>query len=230
MKKISAIIFCLFFLTTAVYAKDTIEDQFKKSFPSNAFESITPTVIDGIYEVYAGNQLYYYMPKDDILIYGSLVSKNGINITRESFLEKMSARMAKLPLEGALKIGSGKTRVVEFIDVNCYYCRESHKFFSKRKDTTSYVFFFPLSKDSHDKIKHILCSKDPVKTYGDVMSGKLDNAADLRICPDAKVEETIRSHVQLATDVGLQGTPLFYIKGRVIDGFDLPEIEKLLNP
>ena len=35
--------------------------------------------------------------------------------------------------------------------------------------------------------------------------------------------------MQLASQVGLRGTPLFYIKGQVVDGFDLPAIEKLLK-
>lgn len=80
----------------------------QKSFPKNKFESIVPTSIKGIYEVYSGNQLYYYMPKDEIVLYGTLVSKSGVNITRDSLLKKMAQKMEKLPLENALKIGNGK--------------------------------------------------------------------------------------------------------------------------
>lgn len=206
-----------------------VEEQFKKSFPKNNFESITPTAIKGVYEVYAGNQLYYYMPKEDVVLYGALITKNGINITRESYLKKMAQKMAKVPLDSALKIGSGKTTVVEFIDPNCHFCRESYKFFAQRKDVTIYAFFFPLSKDSADKIKHILCSKDVVKTYDDVMNGKLDNNIKLSDCTDKKVEETVKTHMQLASQVGIKGTPLFYIKGQVVDGFDIPAIEKILK-
>ena len=57
-----------------------VEDQFKKSFPKNNFESITSTDVKGVYEVYTGNQIYYYMPKDDVILYGSLINKGGINI------------------------------------------------------------------------------------------------------------------------------------------------------
>lgn len=206
-----------------------VQEQFKKSFPKNNFESITPTAIKGVYEVYAGNQLYYYMPKEDVILYGTLITNNGVNITRESYLKKMAQKMAKLPLDSALKIGNGKTPVVEFIDPNCHFCRESYKFFAQRKDVTIYAFFFPLSKESADKIKHILCSKDTLKTYDDVLNGKLDNNAKLTVCTDKKVEETVKMHMQLASQVGIKGTPLFYINGQVVDGFDLPAIEKLLK-
>ena len=205
-----------------------VEEQFKKSFPKNNFESITSTDVKGVYEVYTGNQLYYYMPKDDVILYGNLVNKGGVNITRESFLKKMALKMAKLPLDSALKIGNGKTTVVEFIDPNCHFCRESHKFFAQYKDLTIYAFLFPLSKESADKVKHILCSKDAAKAYDDALSGRLDNAK-LTACTDKKVDETAKTHMQLATQVGLRGTPMFYIKGQIVDGFDKPVLEKLLK-
>ena len=240
MKKLTAaILLILFLFPVHVFAKHasvsaknetvSVEEQFKQSFPKNNFESITPTNVKGIYEIYTGNQLYYYMPKEEIILYGSLVSKNGVNITRESYMKKTALKMAKLPLDSALKVGSGKTAIVEFMDPNCYHCRQAFKFFSQRQDVTVYVFFFPLSKESGDKIKHILCSKDAVKTFEDVMNGKFDNNAQLTACTDKKVDETVKTHMQLASQVGVRGTPLFYIKGQVIDGFDAAAVEKLLK-
>jgi thiol:disulfide interchange protein DsbC len=234
VKKLTATILCILFLfPTFVFAKKVIPvvspiEKFKKSFPKNNFESITPTAINGVYEVYTGNQIYYYMPKDDVIIYGPLISKDGVNITRESSLKKMAQKMASLPLDSALKIGNGKTTVVEFIDPNCHFCRESYKFFTQHKDVTIYAFFFPLSKESADKTKYILCSKDVAKTYDDALSGKLDNT-QLAACTDKKVDETVKAHMKFASQIGLRGTPLFYIKGQVVDGFDPPVIEKLLK-
>jgi thiol:disulfide interchange protein DsbC len=231
VKKLTATIFCVLFLfSSCVFAKDLpVAEKFKKSFPKNNFESITPTAIKGIYEVYTGNQIYYYMPKEDVIVYGPLISKDGVNITRESSLKKIAQKMANLPLDSSLKIGNGKTIVVEFMDPNCYHCRQAYKFFSQRQDVTLNIFFFPLSKESGDKIKHILCSKDVLKTYEDVMNGRLDNKAPLNICTDKKVDETVKTHMRLASQIGIGGTPLFYIKGQVVDGFDPPVIEKLLK-
>jgi thiol:disulfide interchange protein DsbC len=236
VKKLIAIaLFILFLFPAFVFAKDVtvkdgpITEKFKKDFPKNNFESITPTEVKGVYEIYTGNQIYYYMPKDDVVLYGNLVSKSGVSITRESYLKKMAQKMASLPLDSALKIGNGKTAVVEFMDPNCYHCRQAYKFFSQRKDVTMNIFFFPLSKESGDKIKQILCSKDVLKTYDDVMNGKLDNSAQPPACTDKKVDETVKTHMQFASQVGVRGTPLFYIKGQVVDGFDEPVIDKLLK-
>jgi thiol:disulfide interchange protein DsbC len=205
------------------------EEMFKKSFPEKQFESITATPIKGIYEVYTGNQLYYFMPESKVLIYGNIVSKDGRSLTRESFNKKVAGKMAQLPLENALKIGNGKKVVVEFMDPDCHFCREAFKFLSQREDVTVYIFFYPLSQVSEKKIRYILCAADQVKAYYEVMSGKHDNNSKLNVCPDKKVDETLKLYKELAANIGLRSTPFFYIKGQVIDGFDVPVLEKLLK-
>ena len=100
MKKLTATILCVLFLfPTCVFAKKVTPsvspiEKFKEDlfFPKNNFESITPTAIKGVYEVYTGNQIYYYMPKDNVIFYGPLISKDGVNITRESSLKKMAQK------------------------------------------------------------------------------------------------------------------------------------------
>ena len=233
MKK-SAIVFLsvLFFPPVSLWAQNySPEEMFKTSFPKNNFESINPTKINGVYEVYTGNQIYYYMPEADVIFVGSIINKDGTNLTRDSNVSKIAKKMATLPLDDALKIGNGKTTVVEFVDPNCYHCRQSFNFFSKRKDVTIYAFFFPLSQDSDRKIRHILCAndKDKVKTYEDVMLGKLDKSASLKICTDKKVDETVNTHRRLASQTGINATPLFYIKGQVVDGFEATIIENILK-
>ena len=205
------------------------EEMFKKSFPQNKFESITPTKIKGVYEVYTGNQVYYYMPKEEVILAGSIITKDGINLTRESNVNKIAKKMATLSLDDAFKMGNGKTTVVEFMDPDCSHCREAYNYFSKRKDVTLYVFFCPLFQDSVKKIRHILCGKDQLKTYEKYMSGKIDKNARLNTCTDKKVDETIKTHMRIASQVGIRGTPLFYIKGQVVDGFEAAAIEKLLK-
>jgi thiol:disulfide interchange protein DsbC len=224
------IIFSLLILPACVAAKSpSPEEMFKKSFPDRSFESITPTSIAGVYEVYTGNQLFYFAPKANVLIYGNVVTPEGISLTRESYLKKIASKMARLPLDSALKIGEGKNIIIEFLDPDCFHCRESYKFFSHRKDVTIYVFFYPLSPLSEKKIQHILCSANQLKTLHEAMTGKFDNNAQLNVCTDAKVEEIIKTHKKLAAQIGIRSTPFFYLKGRAIDGFEAPVMEQLLK-
>jgi thiol:disulfide interchange protein DsbC len=205
------------------------EEMFKKSFPNRNFETISPTAIKGIYEVYTGNQLFYYAPDSDLIIYGNIITKEGHSLTKDSFLKKLSVKMSQLPLDGALKIGNGKNVVVEFIDPDCFHCRESYKFFSQRKDVTIYAFFYPLSQASEKKIRHILCAKDQLKAYEEAMSGKLDNNAKLNVCNDKKAEDSLKLYKKLAAQMGITSTPFFYIKGQAIAGFEVPVFEQLFK-
>jgi thiol:disulfide interchange protein DsbC len=231
VKRLSVIMLLMLLILPACTAakNSSTESKFKESFPDRSYKSITPTSIKGIYEVYTGNQLYYYAPDTDQLIYGSIISKEGVNLTRESYLKKMAPKMAELPLDGALKIGNGKNVVVEFLDPDCFHCRESYKFFSQRKDVTVYAFFYPLSQVSEKKIRYILCSADKIKTYEEAMTGKLDNNAQLAACSDPKAEEVFKTHKRLAAQIGIRSTPFFYLKGQVADGFDAAVMEKLLK-
>ncbi len=231
MKRSSILIFFfLLILPACVAAKNSSpEEMFKRSFPDRSFESITPTSIAGVYEVYTGNQLFYFAPKANVLIYGNMVTPEGISLTRESYLKKIASKMVQLPLDSALKIGEGKKVIVEFLDPDCFHCRESYKFFSHRKDVTIYVFFYPLSPLSEKKIQYILCAANRIKTYEEVMTGKFDNNAQLNVCTDAKVEEILKTHKKLAAQIGIRSTPFFYFKGRAIDGFEGPVFEQLLK-
>jgi len=206
------------------------EEQFKKSFSKHTYETFTETSIKGVYEVYNGRQVYYYLQEGDVIFLGNIISKDGKNLTQESNAKRMATKLTNLPLDKALKIGSGKTTVVEFIDPNCHYCRLSFNFFTGRmKDITLYVFFFPLSQDSENKIRHILCAQDKAKMYNDVLGGKLDGSDKLNLCSDKDAENMMKSHQELSAKIGIRGTPLFYIKGQVVPGFDQPAIEKLLK-
>ena len=209
MKKILLFLLCIYFIFPPLVGAEnpSPEEAFKKSFPNNTFESISPTSIKGVYEVYTGNQIYYFLPEAEVIIHGSIISKEGVNITRQSNLKKMALKMAALPWESAFKIGNGKTIVVEFTDPNCPYCRQAFHFFSQRKDVTIYVFLIPLSQDAERKIRHILCSKDKSKAYENVMTGKLDNNAPLNICNDKKVDELMITQKRLASQTGVRATP-----------------------
>ncbi len=232
MKKLMLAVIMVLFLFPGCSSAQKLspEEQFKKSFPQHNYETFAKTPIKGIYEIYDGGQIIYYLPEGDFILAGNIYSKDRKNLTQESNAKKMVAKLANLPLDKALKIGNGKTSIVEFIDPNCHYCRLSFNFLKERiKDVTLHIFFHPLSEDSAKKIRHILCSKDKAQTYNDVLGGKLDANAQLNLCSDKAAEDMMKAHEEAAAKIGVRGTPLFYIKGQVIPGFDQPAIEKLLK-
>lgn len=224
--------FCtaLTILTGATLRAATPEESFRKSYPNIRMESITPTAVSGLYEVVAGGRIAYYAPGPEYLITGSIMTKDGKNLTEERAAELMAGKMKDIPLDKALKIGSGPHTVIEITDPDCTYCRRASAFFSKRSDVTRHVFFFPLSihKDAPAKVRHILCAEDRIKAYEEAMAGKLDNMK-FTPCQNATVEEVMTAHKKIGEKIGVAGTPLFLIDGQVVSGANIPRMEKILG-
>jgi thiol:disulfide interchange protein DsbC len=230
IKILFAIMFVLLLFANAAVAGSP-EEAFKKSFPQIQAERLSETAIKGVYEVIVGNEVAYYAPEADLLILGQLITKDGKNLTQEKIIEIIAAKAKNLPLEAAIKIGKGPQRVIEVTDPDCPYCRKASAFFSARTDVTRYIFFYPLPihKDAEAKALFVLCAKDQGKAYEEAMTGKLDDMK-FKPCKNAKAEETLKKHKDVATRLGLTGTPFFMIGDRPVIGANLQLIENLLTP
>jgi len=220
--------------TTLAFAV-TPEESLKKNFPNIPIDSITPSKVPGLYEVVAGQQIFYYAPDAECIVGGPIVTKEGKNLTKEKQQELEQKRIAQkvkdIPLDKAVKIGKGKNQVIEITDPDCPYCRKAAEFFAGRKDVTKYVFLYPLDmhKQAEEKVRYILCAKDKAKAYEQAMTGKLDDMK-FKVCKDAHVDTLLKAHKEVASQLGVTGTPFFIINGQPVVGADIPMIEKLLGP
>jgi thiol:disulfide interchange protein DsbC len=178
-KTILSVFFVLLFVSVICgnLRAETIEETLKKTFAGVTFDSVRPTDIKGLYEVIKAYEIIYFVPDPDYLIVGEIVSKDGWSVTELRKSELVAESAKKLPLDKAIKIGSGKNTIIEFTDPDCAHCRTASSLLGQKKDITRYVFFFPLpsQQDAENKIKYILCAADRVKAYEDAMKGKLDD-------------------------------------------------------
>jgi len=232
MKKISLLIFTVLYLmaSAGVALAETPEESFKKSFPGIHADSVSPTAVQGLYEVTVGSQVVYYAPGPEYLIYGPMVTSGGKNLTEERTTEIIGKKLRTVPLDKAIRIGTGPHQVIEVTDPDCTFCRKASAYLSGRKDITRYVFLMPLPmhKDAAAKALHILCMKDKARAYEEAMSGKMD---DMKFapCKSAAAEELLQEHRKIAGQAGITGTPVFLIDGQVVVGADIPRMEKLLK-
>lgn len=228
-------------ICTLLYAPAALavspQDSLKNNFPLIAVDSVAPSNIPGLYEVTAGPQIFYYSPEAECIVGGPIVMKGGRNLTEERLealeqkrLSAMAMKLKELPLDKALKIGSGENTVIEITNPDCSYCRRAAQFFHGRTDVTQHIFFFPLAmyKNAESKIRHILCAKDKAKAYRDAMDGKLDDMK-FEACNDGDVDTLVKVHSEATIKFGVTGTPLFFINGRPVMGANIPLIEKLLG-
>jgi thiol:disulfide interchange protein DsbC len=134
-----------------------------------------------------------------------------------------------LDLDKAIKIGTGKTMVIEFTDPECPFCRKAEAYFQGRQDVTRYIFLLPLTRHpaSKGKAQYILSAKDKAKAYLEVAAGKFDQSNLAQITPEGiKLQ---KQHMEIAKANKMTNTPTFMIYGRIIEGFDLKRLAPLLK-
>ncbi|GAW65613.1 protein-disulfide isomerase [Geoanaerobacter pelophilus] len=211
------------------------ENAFRSAFPQVPFDNITPSEINGVYEVISGPNIFYYYPEKDLIITGEIVGKDLKSRTaerREVLSSQMAAKAAEavkdLPLDKAVKVGDGKKKVIEFTDPDCPYCRKASEYFTKRSDVTRYVFFAPLAHPAAiKKIEYILSAENKAEAYDAMMMG--EEIPPLAKPASEEVKKLAQEHLALARKVGIQGTPTFFVKGEQVIGADTKKLDELLK-
>lgn len=213
----------------------TPEESLKKDFPMFKAKKISQTNLKGLYEVILDDDVLYYIPETHNVIFGDMFTKEKRNLTQEkrselraAYLDVIKQKQKEIPLEKAVKIGSGPHTVIEFSSPDCGYCRKSSAYMKTRTDLTRYIFFIALAPSTEAKIKYILCAKDRAKAYEEAMTGRLDNGK-FSVCEDKAVDQLYKEHQEIARGLSINSTPFFFIDGQIVQGADMPAIEKLLG-
>jgi thiol:disulfide interchange protein DsbC len=205
-------------------------DQFSKMMPNTTIDGFGPTPIPGLFEVTAGDQIFYFSPTGH-LVFGEIWTSDGRSLTGERREQAVAEKLKRLPLQKALTIGNGPHQIIEFTDPDCPFCRKLDEFLADRSDVTRHVFLYPLEglhPKAAAKARFVLCSEDQEKALKDVYSGKWDNA-DLPPLADSCQETLLDEHLQLGGMLGVRGTPSIWVDGIRIKGADLAAIAALLD-
>lgn len=207
-----------------------VRQAMQKKYPNVPVESVTRTPLPGVYEVYAGGQIFYADENVNYLIVsGRLIDvARKADLTEERMRTLTAIKFDQLPLNLAFRVvkGSGKRKVAYFTDPNCPYCKRLDQEFAKLTDVTVYVFLYPiLSQDSRDKAAAVWCSKDRVMAYNDMMlNGNAPKAT-------GKCDTPIEKILAYGKQKGISGTPtLFFADGQRVSGaMPADRLEKLLD-
>ncbi|MDY0268964.1 DsbC family protein [Trichloromonas sp.] len=204
-----------------------VAETLKKTYPKLEFQKIFTSPIAGLYEVAAGGKILYFAPKTGHMLAGELWTKDSVNLSKERLGKLMGEKLKLLPLNKAIKIGTGKNTVIEVTDPDCIFCRKGSDFFAQRKDVTRYIFFLPLKMhpQAEQKARYVLSAADPASAYEEVMSGRYDEGP----IPFFKDNGVIESHKEATALLGLNGTPNYWINGTFVAGANIKAIERLLK-
>ncbi len=74
-------------LCTNIFAEGNaspVAEALKRDFPKLEFKSVEPTELDGLYEVVAGSNVLYYSPKDGVVLFGEMFTRDWKNRTDQT--------------------------------------------------------------------------------------------------------------------------------------------------
>ena len=213
-KKALLLIMPLLLLASFTFALDKdkeaqeIKQKLEETFKNTQIEKVQKSEIKGLYEVQMKNGKIIYTDGNYLML-GHIFTFDGKDITQEKIDRLMAKDIEEIDLSKALKIGNGKTRVIEISDPECPYCRRAEKFF-KNKNVSRYVFFMPLPfhKNAKPLAIHILCSDNPEKEYEKVMSGNI--ADKLIYCKQGEIQ--LQEMEKIAKQLNVRGTPIFWVE------------------
>ena len=203
-----------------------------KEVTSINVEAVEKSPIEGIYEIVAnkGSIVFYYAPKSELIIFGEIYDKSKKSLTQEKRDQLQAKKITDIPLDKAIKIGTGKNKVIEFTDPDCPYCRQAAEYF-KNKNVTKYVYLIPITQlhpKAEEKAKYILAAEDKVKAYYEVMSGAKDkdDLSSQKISQD--VNDMYQAQQSIGNKIGITGTPAFWINGKYMPGANIKMFDTLL--
>ena len=205
-----------------------IKAAMKKNNPQiEKIDKIIKSNISGLYEVVVEGQLMYTDKNGRYLFSGNIIDlKTMNNLTQERSREIFKVDFDKLPFNLAVKKvkGNGQRHMAYFTDPNCGYCQKLEAELKEIDNITLHVFMMAIFSGSAEKVKGVLCSKNPSKAWDDLMLNQLVPAAGNCDTPTEQV-------MLLSTQLNVNGTPaMIFTDGVLVPGYmPASEIEKALN-
>lgn len=233
IKICSLILMCNLLSSQTLHADNkTLEQNFKKNYPSISLKSVQKSPFKGIYEVYAAGKIIYTDEKAEYLLFGNLVDiNNQKNLTTERLTELNKIDVTKLPIEQAIKYikGTGKRKLYVFTDPDCPYCQKLEQYMTSIDNVTVYLFLYPL-KQLHPRAEiiseEIWCSKNQYEAWEDYMLHRKPPQNPTRC------KTPIQKNLDLGQHLQIEGTPTIFLENGIrIAGIplDSQQIEQLLQ-
>ena len=212
----------VFGLTMSVAKADevAIRQSIAKSMPSIKVDSVTPSVVKGLYELTIGANLYYVSEDGKYLLQGHLVDIAAKkDLTEEKLNEARKSAILKMGVANMIvfKPKIAKYTVTIFTDIDCGYCRKLHSELDQylaQGITIQYMFFPRAGKDSdsYNKAVSVWCAND--------RNAALTAAKKDQNIPSKTCDNPVDKHMQLAAEFDVKGTPMIISEnGNVYPGY-----------
>jgi len=206
------VILLMSFMTGTVWASDSVNvapaiaKQIRENIPSLPIDAIRPSVINGLYELQVGGQIFYSDRTGKYLIASGHIFDvtSHADLTAKRLEEINKIDWSSLPLNQAIVSGDPDgLPVAIFTDPECPYCKKLEISLKGSTGIKFYTFLFPLESihpQARAKSESIWCSKNQHETMLQVM-------LEGKTLPKATCSTPIAKNIALARELGINGTP-----------------------
>ena len=199
-----------------------VDKEIRQALSNLDIKNINTTPIPDLYEIQAGDQIYYTGKSGQYLLNGHMFdTATRTDLTAARLAEITRIDWSKLPLDNAIVSGpEDGLKMAVFTDPDCPYCVRLEKNLKNETGIRVYTFLFPLTQlhpDAYEKSKSIWCAKDSHQAMLDVM-------LEGKTLPKATCATPIDDNMKLAKELNVRGTPtIFSEDGRKYTGGNMKE-------
>ena len=205
-----------------VAAEKELRETLARIAPDMEISAVAESVMPGVYELVSGAQVFYLTPDGKYMLEGSIIDlENRVDISEQRRGGLQVSLIEEVPEDQMVvfnnESGDADRWITVFTDTDCGFCQKLHAEIDTITDANIRVRYllFPragMDSASSRELQSVWCSDDQqeamtiAKTGGQV--------------PSATCQNPIESHVAVARQVGLRGTPLIYLdSGTKIPGY-----------
>lgn len=227
--------------TNNTVAIGAIAEQLKATFNQTTFTNFEPAPMDGWFQAEVSNQVVYFSPKQELMFFGEVYTKNGVSLSEQTRSKWQSKRVINLDVSAALSIGNGAIEIIEFTDTDCPFCLRFNRWIMKKNDAykklhgkdlfTRKLVLTPMDQlhpNAHKESVHVLCQSPD--NYENAITQTLESKisyADMDDCQQGK--NLLVKHRKIAKKFGVAATPTLVIAGQIIQGFNQQKLEVAIN-
>lgn len=184
--------------------------------------SVSPFVVDGLYEVLTDRGVLYISEDRQFLIKGAVydLDNNGENISEKSYAALRKSRLVEFEKDMIVYQAEDEKHVITvFTDTSCGYCRKLHAEmadYNKLGITVRYLAFprGGLQSETYQTMASIWCAEDP--------KSAMNNAKQGQEIASKSCQNTIKEQYELGLLFGVSGTPALVLEDGTLNPGYLP--------
>ncbi|GJM05269.1 MAG: thiol:disulfide interchange protein DsbC [marine bacterium B5-7] len=233
--KFSQFLFIGLFISFSVIAEDRLDAELSlalsRLLPDVEIDDVSPTPIDGLYQVVIGSDVIYMTRDGNYVIKGEIIDlEERRNLTEEVRADSRVSILNSIKEDDYIEFSSKNMQdaIYVFTDIDCGYCRKLHMDVPELNSLGVSVRYLAYPRAGVDsavghEMSSVWCAKDRQKA---LTAAKNRESIETASCDDPVAEQ-----YAMGQQLGVRGTPAIYLQnGRMLPGYMPPnEIIKQLE-